>query len=301
VAALLEVGTGFHSELTGRENVFLNGAILGMSRRDIARAFDSIVEFSGVERFLDTPVKRYSSGMYLRLAFAVAAHLEPDILVVDEILAVGDAEFQRKCLGRMEQAEQEGRTVLFVSHDLDALSRLCRRAMWMEAGRIRATGSSRDIVRDYLASGLASTGSGETLIRSGPVAVTGVRVVSKGGAAGPLMREDPVQVEVDFELAEEVPGLDLAIFVTNRAGVRVLDEQFSDCGGRRLAPGRYRAEMPVPPILNVGEFAVGVWFGTAHTDLLSEPAATWFTLHGSDRARPDRILVCDLPIIVHDR
>ena len=135
VAALLEVGTGFHPELTGRENVYLNGAILGMTRRDIAPAFDEIVDFSGVERFLDTPVKRYSSGMYLRLAFAVAAHLEPDILVVDEVLAVGDAEFQRKCLGRMQEAEQEGRTLVFVSHDLEALSRICERSLWLDSGR----------------------------------------------------------------------------------------------------------------------------------------------------------------------
>ena len=125
VAALLEVGTGFHRELSGRENVFLNGAVLGMSRADTLRRFDEIVAFASVEQFLDTPVKRYSSGMYLRLAFAVAAHLEPDILIVDEVLAVGDAEFQRKCLGRMSEAEREGHTVVFVSHDLSSLTRLC--------------------------------------------------------------------------------------------------------------------------------------------------------------------------------
>ncbi|HMA46453.1 MAG TPA: ATP-binding cassette domain-containing protein [Frankiaceae bacterium] len=134
VAGLLEVGTGFHPELTGRENVYLNGAILSITRRDIARRFDAIVDFAGVARFLDTPVKRYSSGMYLRLAFAVAAHLEPDVLVVDEVLAVGDAEFQRRCVGRMAEAEREGRTAIFVSHDLDTLARLCPRSLWLEGG-----------------------------------------------------------------------------------------------------------------------------------------------------------------------
>ncbi len=136
VGALLEVGTGFHPELTGRENVYLNGAINGMGRRDIDACFDEIADFSGVERFLDTPIKRYSSGMYLRWAFAVAAHMEPDILVVDEVLTVGDAEFQRKCLGRMETAEQEGRTVIFVSHSLDSVLRLCPRTVWLDGGRI---------------------------------------------------------------------------------------------------------------------------------------------------------------------
>jgi ABC-type polysaccharide/polyol phosphate transport system ATPase subunit len=155
VAALLEVGTGFHPELTGRENVYLNGAILGMSRRDITLRFEQIVDFSGVERFLDTPVKRYSSGMYLRLAFAVAAHLEPDILVVDEILAVGDAEFQRKCIGRMHEAEQEGRTLVFVSHDLEALTRVCDRSLWLDSGQVRDSGPTSEIVRSYLSSSLA--------------------------------------------------------------------------------------------------------------------------------------------------
>src|SRR5215218_7982476 len=145
VASLLEVGTGFHLELTGRENVFLNGSILGMSRRDIAARFDSIVDFAGVERFIDTPVKRYSSGMYLRLAFAVAAHVEPDVLVVDEILAVGDAEFQRKCLAGMDAARAEGRTLVFVSHDLDAIARLCRRALWMDQGRLRHDGETAEV------------------------------------------------------------------------------------------------------------------------------------------------------------
>jgi lipopolysaccharide transport system ATP-binding protein len=150
VGSLLEVGTGFHPELTGRENIYLNGAILGMRRADISRRFDEIVEFSKLERFLDTPVKHYSSGMYTRLAFAVAAHLEPEVLVVDEVLAVGDAEFQRRCLGKMESVAKDGRTVLFVSHNMGAVRALCGTAILLEAGRIASTGSADDVTRAYL-------------------------------------------------------------------------------------------------------------------------------------------------------
>jgi lipopolysaccharide transport system ATP-binding protein len=149
VASLLEVGTGFHPELTGRENIYLNGAILGMHRAEIKRKFDEIVTFAEVERFLDTPVKRYSSGMYMRLAFAVAAHLEPEILIVDEVLAVGDSAFQKKCLGKMSEVSSEGRTVLFVSHNMDAIMRLCSRAILLQKGSIIDTGSARDVVNRY--------------------------------------------------------------------------------------------------------------------------------------------------------
>jgi len=152
VASLLEVGTGFHPELTGRENIFLNGAILGMGRHEIKRKFDEIVAFSEVEKFLDTPVKRYSSGMYVRLAFSVAAHLEPEILLVDEVLAVGDAQFQKKCLGKMDEvSKQQGRTILFVSHNMAAIKSLCSRAVWLENGRVRKNGAAGQIIEEYLA------------------------------------------------------------------------------------------------------------------------------------------------------
>ncbi len=150
VASLLEVGTGFHPELSGRENIFLNGAILGMKRREIKKRFDAIVDFSGVEQFLDTPVKRYSSGMYVRLAFAVAAHLEPDILLVDEVLAVGDAEFQKKCIGKMDDiSKNQGRTILFVSHNMEAIRRLCNRAVYLRRGRLLSIGPINDVCREY--------------------------------------------------------------------------------------------------------------------------------------------------------
>ena len=150
VASLLEVGTGFHPELTGRENIFLNGAILGMRREEIRRKFDEIVAFAEVDKFLDTPVKRYSSGMYVRLAFAVAAHLEPEILVVDEVLAVGDAEFQKKCLGKMGEVAKEGRTVLFVSHNMQAVKLLCSRAILLDSGKCVCDSNTHDAINRYL-------------------------------------------------------------------------------------------------------------------------------------------------------
>ena len=160
VGSLLEVGTGFHPELTGRENIFLNGAILGMSRAEIRRKFDQIVAFSEIERFLDTPVKRYSSGMYVRLAFSVAAHLEPEILIIDEVLAVGDAAFQKKSLDRMSEVAAEGRTVLFVSHNLGLIRALCKRGILLEAGTVRFDGTAEEAVRTYL-EGLQGTAAGE--------------------------------------------------------------------------------------------------------------------------------------------
>ncbi|MGB1216323.1 MAG: polysaccharide ABC transporter ATP-binding protein [Saprospiraceae bacterium] len=150
VASLLEVGTGFHPELTGRENIFLNGSILGMTKSEIIRKFDEIVEFSGVKKFIDTPVKRYSSGMYVRLAFAVAAHLEPEILIIDEVLAVGDAEFQKKCLGKMKDVAGQGRTVLFVSHNMDAVKNLCSKCIFIDKGQIRSCGDTNTIIKEYI-------------------------------------------------------------------------------------------------------------------------------------------------------
>lgn len=162
VASLLEVGTGFHPELTGRENIFLNGAILGMSRAEVRRKFDEIVDFAGVEKFLDTPVKRYSSGMYVRLAFAVAAHLEPEILIVDEVLAVGDAEFQEKCLGKMESVGKEGRTVLFVSHNIGAVQHLCSKGLLFESGSLRLADEVDRVIKQYIGfTALENSSSGE--------------------------------------------------------------------------------------------------------------------------------------------
>lgn len=152
IASLLEVGTGFHPELSGRENIFLNGAILGMGRKEIKSKFDEIVDFSEIEKFLDTPVKRYSSGMYVRLAFAVAAHLEPEILIVDEVLAVGDSKFQKKCLGKMGEVSSQGRTILFVSHNTTFVRSLCNKGIWLDKGQVRQTGSTAEVINSYLSS-----------------------------------------------------------------------------------------------------------------------------------------------------
>jgi lipopolysaccharide transport system ATP-binding protein len=209
VGSLLEVGTGFHPELTGRENVFLNGSVLGMKRREIQSKFDEIVDFSGVEQFIDTPVKRYSSGMSVRLAFAVAAHLEPEILLVDEVLAVGDAEFQRRCLGRMEDLSQSGRTVMFVSHQMQAVTQLCDRVVLLQKGSVVLDGPSGDVVAHYLQ--LVGGSSAERTwpdIDSAPgdghVRLLAVRVVDEDGAVvrGVDVRE-PVGIEITFRVTRE--------------------------------------------------------------------------------------------------
>jgi lipopolysaccharide transport system ATP-binding protein len=185
VASLLEVGTGFHPDLTGRENVFLNGAILGMTRAEIERKFDEIVAFSGVERFIDTPVKRYSSGMSVRLAFAVAAHLEPEILIIDEVLAVGDAAFQRKCLGKMDEVAHSGRTVLIVSHNMAMVTNLCQRSILLQAGRVAAEGETSKVVTRYLAGESAPSGTPLAARTDregkGEVAVSAIEVLDEQG------------------------------------------------------------------------------------------------------------------------
>lgn len=196
VSSLLEVGTGFHPELTGRENIFLNGSILGMSKREIEASFDEIVEFSGVGRFLDTPVKRYSSGMYVRLAFSVAAHLEPDILIIDEVLAVGDAEFQAKCLGRMgEVSEKDGRTVLFVSHNMSAVRSLCPRCVWIDGGGVVMDGPSEQVVEAYLRK--VAQGGREFLRMTnheGTFEITGVDLTEKPRSRGREVDPDGIPV-----------------------------------------------------------------------------------------------------------
>ncbi len=207
VGSLLEVGTGFHPELTGRENIFLNGAILGMKRREIQKKLPAIAEFSGVESFLDTPVKRYSSGMYVRLAFSVAAHLEPEILLVDEVLAVGDAEFQRRCLGRMEDFGSTGRTVIFVSHNMQAIAQLCDRAILLEGGRIARDGRSEDVVAHYLQTSAGAGSSRTWELEDAPgndlVRLLSVRIVDTAGKTVDYVDvREPVGIELRFRVLE---------------------------------------------------------------------------------------------------
>jgi ABC-2 type transport system ATP-binding protein/lipopolysaccharide transport system ATP-binding protein len=296
LAPLLEVGTGFHPELTGRENVYLNGAILGMSRRDIDRRFEEIVAFAGVERFIDTPVKRYSSGMYLRLAFSVAAHLEPDILVVDEVLAVGDAEFQARCLGRMATVGREGRTVVFVSHNLEAVTQLCARAVWLDQGATRAIGPASDVVDAYLGALGRDTGS-PVDDQGGPVALRSVRVMDARGRPVEVMRRDqPFTVEVRYAVHTAVPGLDVAVHLYNTRGVEVLSEAWGDTAlDRPNDPAEYVARLQIPPVLNVGEYTVGVWVGTRHDTFVQETALRRFGLEGDVKGRPRRIMRLELP------
>ncbi|MEK7520328.1 MAG: ABC transporter ATP-binding protein [Patescibacteria group bacterium] len=217
VASLLEVGTGFHPELTGRENIFLNGAILGMSKKEIAGKFDDIVAFSGVEKFLDTPVKRFSSGMYVRLAFSVAAHMDPDILVVDEVLAVGDAEFQKKCLGKMDEVTKtKGRTVLFVSHNMSAIQALCKRVVLLEAGKIKAIGNTNEVIGIYLKNNpLTHEGA---MLRSrtdrkgrGTVRLTSFFVESNGMRVSELATGGHYTFCFGYETADGKPAKDLSV------------------------------------------------------------------------------------------
>ena len=209
VSSLLEVGIGFHAELTGRENLYLNGAILGMPKVEIDRKFDEIVAFAEVERFIDTPVKHYSSGMYLRLAFAVAAHLEPEILIVDEVLAVGDASFQKKCLNKMENVGQQGRTVLFVSHNMPAVTRLCQRVVLLSEGSVLEDGPSSHVVGAYLKSGLGTTAAREWE-KSDPERPAGevagllaVRILSESGAVVEAVDiRRPIRLEIEWDVWE---------------------------------------------------------------------------------------------------
>lgn len=203
VGSLLEVGTGFHPELTGRENVFLNGAILGMKKWEIREKFDAMVGFAEMEKFIDTPVKRYSSGMYMRLAFSVAAHLDPEIMLVDEVLAVGDAEFQKKCLGKMHDASKAGRTVIFVSHNMSSLQSLCTRGILLKEGRIEMDGPIMDVIRRYLESEREETGeirwnSPQEAPGDEKTRIRAVRVVSEGRTTGIVKISEPVRIEIDY-------------------------------------------------------------------------------------------------------
>lgn len=246
VSSLLEVGTGFHNELTGRENVYLNGTIMGMRRAEVQRKFDEIVEFSGVEKFLDTPVKRYSSGMRVRLAFAVAAHLEPEILIIDEVLAVGDAAFQRKCLDKMEDVGQHGRTVLFVSHNMPAVTRLCSRAILLKQGALMMDGDAADVVGAYLNGGHGISAMREWPDQSAPgddaVRLRCLRVKESNGQT--LRSADirkPIGLEMEYEVLEGGRMLMPYFSAWNEEGVKMFVAVETDPAwmGQRRPAGRY--------------------------------------------------------------
>ena len=247
VGSLLEVGTGFNQELTGRENVYLNGAILGMKRREIERRFDDIVEFSGVEQFIDTPVKRYSSGMYVRLAFAVAAHLEPEILFVDEVLSVGDAEFQRRCLGRMEELANTGRTVVFVSHALPAVAQLCDRAIWIESGRLVDDGRAAEVIANYLhqthSSGTERVWPEESAPGNDLAKILAIRVPPhEGMPPGVMDVRRPIAIEISFKVLRDGKPLFPKIKVLDQEGAIAFNAMDTDERWlQRTPPGEYLA------------------------------------------------------------
>lgn len=270
VGALLEVGTGFHPELSGRENIYLNGAILGMKRAEIDAKFDEIVSFAEVEKFIDTPVKRYSSGMYLRLAFAVAAHLEPDILVVDEVLAVGDAEFQRRCLGKMSDVAKEGRTVLFVSHNMSAILRLTEEGILLDKGKLVLRGPTREVVDTYMASGFSQTGQrhwdeDEIPSEAKPFRPVAIRLIDRNQRVVDTVRStEPVTISIEYDLEAPITGLRVGIYLMTMRGEYVftsfdtdspeLYEQYS------VRPsGKYTSSCTIPgDYLNEGRYVLGI-------------------------------------------
>jgi lipopolysaccharide transport system ATP-binding protein len=293
VGSLLEVGTGFHPELTGRENIYLNGSMLGMNRAEITKQFDAIVDFAGVEKFLDTPVKRYSSGMYVRLAFAVAAHLRSEILIVDEVLAVGDAEFQKKCLGRMKELSSDGRTVLFVSHQMQAVSALCTRGMLLDAGRVVYYGNVDETIKSYL-DRREKVGDGRRKTQTGRKS-SGVTIARLTTSQSMYLSTDDIEIEVEIECDSAAePTYFLSLMVFNQMGVlvthldsRLLKQEYettrsrllrSRIRGMRLVQGDYTINAylcAVGGILDTwegaGEFSIG--------PLLPYPDSGSFTFH----------------------
>jgi lipopolysaccharide transport system ATP-binding protein len=266
VASLLEVGTGFHPELTGRENIYLNGTILGMTRAEIKRKFDEIVAFAEVEKYLDTPVKRYSSGMYVRLAFAVAAHLEPEILVVDEVLAVGDAEFQKKCLGKMGAVAKAGRTVLFVSHNMTAISSLCEQAILLSKGRIAMQGEVQSVTSKYFQTSLASfTERMWTDANLAPgnefVRILGITLKSvENEQINYITTETPFILQVVYENLQENSCLNLSIHLFNEIGIKVFNS-FPEAGslgyGLSFPKCKLRTDCLIPGnFLNDGRYSL---------------------------------------------
>ena len=283
IASLLEVGTGFHPELSGRENIFLNGAILGMKRREIVAKFDAIVAFAEVEKFLDTPVKRYSSGMYVRLAFAVAAHLEPEILIVDEVLAVGDAEFQKRCLGKMKEISEGGaRTVLFVSHNMAAVSALCSRALLLSHGSLKADGSPASVIQDYLIPAAVEVGGGADLLvaegraRGMTPVFKALRILGPSGEqAGALLPGDQVSIELSLALPRPLRAPRVGVGVNNARGDRIfaLATYLSPQPVARLAGDTsIQASFRLPP-LYPGRYSLDISLSTEEGPFLDEVAS----------------------------
>jgi lipopolysaccharide transport system ATP-binding protein len=296
VASLLEVGTGFHPELTGRENIFLNGAILGMSRQEIQRKFDEIVEFAEVEKFLDTPVKRYSSGMYVRLAFAVAAHLEPEILIVDEVLAVGDAQFQKKCLGKMQNIGNEGRTVLFVSHNMDAIERLCDKIIVLENGNLQTISkNTKEIISNFLHGNKKIEGKGEWKKQkisnnNKYIEINYIRVIDeeKNTIHSPIAKGTSIEIEIRFEIDTLDPSLNIGLSLINSSGITIYWSCHTDLTEEEwpiLSKGQNKISTKIPShILNEGEYKIEILASLHNRSWIIEPGnnsyIVYFTISG---------------------
>jgi lipopolysaccharide transport system ATP-binding protein len=293
IASLLEVGTGFHPEMTGRENTFLNGAIMGMTKAEIKSKFDEIVDFAGVERYIDTPVKRYSSGMYVRLAFAVAAHLEPEILVVDEVLAVGDAEFQKKCLGKMKDVSvNDGRTVLFVSHNMAAVSSLCNTGLILKNGGVHAFDEIQDIISIY--SKIGDGAGGQTIDESAPtpgkkVKIQSVRVINEfGNVSASIDNAHSAFIELSFEVLIEGRGYDVAIELIHTSYGTIFGSTFKDVDpaandSNIFKKGIYTYKIALPmELLRAGDYIINAASAIPKFEMLDEyKYETYFSLTDS--------------------
>jgi lipopolysaccharide transport system ATP-binding protein len=276
MASMLEVGTGFHQELTGLENIYLNGSIMGMKKRETDRKIDKIVEFAGVEKFMNTPIKRYSSGMRLRLGFAVAAHLDPDVLLVDEVLAVGDAAFQRKCLKTMDDMQRGGRTVLFVSHNMAAIEALCSRVIWIDGGRIVADGETRTVIQDYMAT-FATAGQGQADLAKiesrggdGQARITGFEIFDADGNLKTLICSgDGMTMRLYFTVNQPIADLHVGISLTNDLGALVtgINNWMAGDAITNIKPGRYYMDLDLDMVnLMPNNYHLTLWLKTAGQD-----------------------------------
>jgi len=281
VASLLEVGTGFHPELSGRENIYLNGSLLGMSQKEIESKFDEIVAFAEVEKFIDTPVKRYSSGMYVRLAFAVAAHLEPEILVVDEVLAVGDYAFQQKCLNKMQNVSNQGRTILFVSHNMGAINQLCKTCIFLEQGKMLAMAPTAEVVQSYMTSGLVERPEYvQDSKPDKPVNLTRVALLAGDDSIrADIAYNESFRFVLEYEVNQSVSGTSVGVALFSIDGTCAFATADFDAHPELLGPrtqGRYRTEVHIPrEWLNVGRYSVDVYIANVNVVYDSIEALTF--------------------------
>jgi lipopolysaccharide transport system ATP-binding protein len=279
IGSLLEVGTGFHPELTGRENIFLNGAILGMGRREITAKFDQIVEFAGIGKFLDTPVKRYSSGMYVRLAFSVAAHMEPDILLIDEVLAVGDAEFQKKCLGKMEEiTKEDGRTIIFVSHNLNAIRSICPKAILLSRGKVEMVGETNEVINHYLNYSEAP----DIVVphkATKDLSIKSIRSANHIGQPWTFAYGEDIVLEIELENRENLPAFQAGLGINSLQGERILSVHNDE---RDLPAGTHRVRVRVKNSLTPGSYSFG--FDVLNRYFLPDFAMFHIVEHGKENA-----------------